>query len=131
MQLGGASLHYRKGKNTMNDTAKQPMNKRALTSMFMFFTFISLPISGVPLHFARTEAEPGVLEHFLMSAHNISALIFLVAVFIHLVFNWNALTKYIVTKTIEYFQFRKEMVIAFITVVVIVGLFSSHALHVR
>ncbi len=113
----------------MNDTTKQPMNKRALTSMFMFFAFILLPLSGVPLHYARTDAEPGVVEHFLMSMHNISALIFLVAVFIHLVFNWNALTKYIVTKTVEYFQFRKEMIIALFTVVAIVGLFSSHALH--
>jgi hypothetical protein len=99
--------------------------------MFMFFAFIFLPLSGIPLHYSRTETEPGVLEHFLMSVHNISALIFLIAVFVHLVFNWNALKKYIVTKTVEYYQFKKEMIIALFTVALIVGLFSSHALHVH
>lgn len=114
----------------MNDAPKQPINKRALTSMFMFFTFVCLPLSGIPLHFSRTEAEPGVLEHFLMSVHNMSALIFLIAAFIHLSLNWNALTKYIAAKTGEYFHFKKEMIIALLAVIVIVGLFSSHALHV-
>jgi hypothetical protein len=97
----------------------------------MFISFILLPVSGIPLHFSRTNAEMGMTEHFLMSVHNMSALIFLVAVVIHLVFNWNALVKYIATKTSEYFRFRKEMIIALITIMIIVGLFSSHALHVR
>jgi hypothetical protein len=115
----------------VNDTTKQPLNKRALTSMFMFFSFILLPLSGIPLHFSRTSDGVGVLEHFLMSVHNMSALIFLIAVVIHLSLNWNALIKYIVTKTNEYFRFRKEMVIALVTVALIIGLFSSHAFHVH
>jgi len=113
----------------VNNTTKQPMNKRALTSMFMFISFIFLPLSGIPLHFSRTSAGVGVLEHFLMSVHNMSALLFLIAVLIHLSLNWNALIKYIATKTSEYFRFRKEMIVAFVTVALIVGLFSSHALH--
>jgi hypothetical protein len=110
----------------MNDTTKQPMNKRALTSMFLVFSFILLPLSGIPLHFSRTSVEVGVLEHYLMGIHNMSALIFLIAAVIHIVFNWNALKKYVATKTSEYFRFRKEMIIALITVLLIVGLFSSH-----
>jgi hypothetical protein len=113
----------------MNEATKQPMNRRALTSMFMFFSFMLLPISGIPLHFSRTESEPSVLEHYLMSVHNMSALIFLIAVVIHLSLNWGALTKYITGKTEEYFHFKKEMVIALITVLAIVGIFSLHALH--
>jgi hypothetical protein len=113
----------------MNEKIKQPMNKRALTSMFMFFSFILLPLSGIPLHYSRTASEPSVLEEFLMSVHNISALIFLIAVLIHLSLNWSALIKYIAAKTTEYFQFKKEMIIALITVVLIVGIFSSHVLH--
>jgi len=115
----------------MNETNRQPMNRRALTSLFMFFSFILLPLSGIPLHYSRTESVPSVLEHFLMSVHNISALIFLIAVLIHLSLNWSALIRYIAAKTTEYFQFRKEMIIALITVVLIVGLFSSHALHTQ
>ena len=96
----------------MKDTVKQTMNKRALTSMFMFFSFILLPLSGIPLHFSRTGDGVGVLEHFLMSVHNISALIFIIAVVIHLSLNWDALIKYIATKTSEYFRFRKELIFA-------------------
>lgn len=115
----------------MVEIQKQSLKKRSLASMFMFFSFILLPLSGILLHFSRTHTEARVLEHFLMSVHNMSALIFLVAVVIHLSLNWNALTKYMATKTSEHFQFRKEMIIALITIALIVGLFSSHALHVH
>ncbi len=115
----------------MNETTKQPMNKRALTSMFMFFSFIILPLSGVSLHFSKTSTGEGVIEHLLMSIHNMSALIFLIAVVLHLILNWNALIKYVATKTSEYFHFKKEMIVALGTVLVIVGLFSSHALHIQ
>jgi hypothetical protein len=115
----------------VNDTTKQPLNKRALTSMFMLFSFILLPLSGIPLHFSRTSDGVGLLEHFLMSVHNMSALIFLIAVMIHLGLNWNALIKYIATKTSEYLRFRKEMIVALVAVALIIGLFSSHAFHVH
>lgn len=113
----------------MNKTTKQPLNRRALTSMFMAFSFILLPLSGIPLHFSRTNEAVGVLEHFLLSVHNISALIFIVAVLIHLGLNWNALIKYIASKTSEYFRIKKELFIALVIILVIVGLYSSHALH--
>ena len=113
----------------MNKTTKQPFNRRALTSMLMFLSFLFLPLSGIPLHFSKTSVGGEVYEHFLMSVHNMSALIFLIAVVIHISFNWNALIKYIVTKTSEYFQFKKEMIIALVTVALVVGIFSSHAFH--
>jgi cytochrome b561 len=129
----------------MTEIQKQPFNKRALSAMLMFISFILLPLSGIPLHYSRTDISEGMLEyflsrastgegmleHFLMSVHNMSALIFLIAVLIHLSLNWKSLMKYIATKTDEYFQFRKEMIIALFTVVLIVGLFSSHALNVH
>jgi len=115
----------------MNNSTKQPMNTRALTSMFMFFSFVLLPISGIPLHFTRTSDGVEVLEQFLMSVHNVSALIFIISVVIHLSLNLSAFIKYITTKTSEYFQFRKEMFIALITVLIIVGLISSHVFHIR
>ena len=97
--------------------------------MFMLFSFILLPLSGIPLHFSRTAIEPSMLEHYLMSVHNVSALIFLIAAGVHLSLNWSALTRYVAAKTEEYFHFKKEMVIALLAVLVIVALFSSHALH--
>jgi hypothetical protein len=80
---------------------------------------------------SKARTGEGMFEHFLMSVHNMSALIFLIAVLIHISLNWKSLMKYIATKTEEYFQFRKEMIIALFAVVLIVGLFSSHALHVH
>jgi hypothetical protein len=103
------------------------MNKRALTSMIVFFSFIILPVSGIPLHFARSSSAPGQLEHFLMSLHNSSALIFLVASAFHISFNWKAIKSYIRKESAEFFRFRKEMVIALLVVVIIVGIISLHA----
>ena len=115
----------------MSEIQGQVLNKRAFTSLFMLLSFLLLPLSGIPLHFSRTEAESGVLEHWLMSVHNISAFIFLIAAVIHLTFNWSSITKYVATKTTEYFRLRKELILALVIITVIVGLFSSHALHVR
>jgi hypothetical protein len=66
-----------------------------------------------------------------MTVHNVSALIFLIAAVIHVSLNWNALTKYIAAKTSEYFQFRKETIVALITVALIVGVISSHTFLVH
>jgi hypothetical protein len=121
----------RKVNDIMDNTTKQLMNKRALTSMFMFFSFILLPLSGILLHLSRASGEVGVFEHFWMSVHNMSAFIFLITVVIHLSLNWNAMMKYIAAKTSQYFQFRKEMIIALVTVIFVVGLFSSHAFLVH
>jgi hypothetical protein len=104
----------------------QPMNRRAFISMLMFFSFILLPFSGIPLHFSRSGAGISITEHFLMTVHNTSAIIFLIAVVVHISLNWNAMIKYVATKTSEYFQFRKEMIVALVAVLLIVGLFSSH-----
>ncbi len=112
----------------MTSAISQPMNRRALTSMFMFFSFICLPLSGIPLHYVRG-GDFSTLEHWLMSVHNMAATIFIVATITHLVLNWKALSRYMVEKTVEFFTFKREMIIAVLVVVVIVGIFSSHALH--
>jgi hypothetical protein len=114
----------------MNNSTKQPMNTRALTSMFMFFSFVLLPLSGIPLHFTIGSDGAEVLEQFIMSVHNVSAIIFIISALIHLSLNRVALMKYITTKTSEYFRFRKEMIIALTSVLIIVGLISSHVFHI-
>jgi len=106
------------------------MNKRALTLMLMLFSFLLLPISGIPLHLARSHSAPSLLEHFLMSVHNISALLFLIAAIFHLSFNWKALTSYCIKKSNEFITFKKEMIVALLVIIIIVSLFSSHAFHV-
>jgi hypothetical protein len=49
---------------------------------------------------------------------------------IHLVLNWNALTRYILDKSSELFAFKREMIIALLVVLIVVGFFSSHPLHI-
>jgi hypothetical protein len=112
----------------MEQSPHKSLNKRALTSTFMLFAFLCLPVSGILLHSCRS-ATFSTYEHFLMSIHNVSALVFLVATLMHLTLNWSALKKYMISRSSEVYRFKKEMLIAFFTVLIIVGLFSSHALH--
>lgn len=114
----------------MTSPTSQPLNRRAITSTFMFFSFLCLPLSGVPLHYVRGD-EFSRFEHWLMSVHNMAATIFVVATVLHLTLNWNALKKYMVEKTAELISFKREMIIAFFVVVLVVGVFSSHALHIH
>ena len=115
----------------MSENVNNKINKRALVSMFMLFSFLILPVSGIPLHFVRGHNQLTTIEHFLMSIHNASAVIFLISIIFHLFFNWKALKSYITSKTSEMFHFKKEIIISIIIITVIVGLFSSHVLHIH
>lgn len=64
-----------------------------------------------------------------MSVHNMAATIFFAATILHLTLNWKALSKYMIEKTTEIFSFKRELIIALVVIIVIVGIFSSHALH--
>lgn len=66
-----------------------------------------------------------------MSVHNMAATIFVVATILHLTLNWNAFLKYMVEKTTEYLTFKREMLISLVAVIVVIGIFSSHALHIH
>ncbi len=115
----------------MNHTAKQILNKRALTSLFLCFSLVFLPLSGIPLHFSKADDGAGILRHLLMSIHNITALIFIISLVIHIGFNWKALIKYAAVKIAESFKFKKEFFVALAVTVLIVGLFSSHIFHIH
>ena len=115
----------------MNVLEKSSLNKRSLNVLIMFFSFLLLPFSGVVIHSTHEFAERNSLRHFAMSVHNLSAIIFLCSCMLHLVANRKALAKYISTKTTEYSSFKREAVLALLFVLVLVGLFSSHAFHVR
>jgi hypothetical protein len=96
----------------------------------MFFSFLCLPASGIPLHYCRSGSF-STYEHILMGVHNMAATVFVIATVIHLVLNWSALTKYILDKTSEFFTFKREMIIALLVVLIVVGFFSSHPLHIH
>ncbi|MFA7418776.1 MAG: DUF4405 domain-containing protein [Melioribacteraceae bacterium] len=115
----------------MNESEKPSLNKRSLNVLIMFFSFLLLPFSGVVIHSTHGVVEREPLRHFAMSVHNLSAIIFLCACMLHMVANRKVLVKYISAKTAEYSGFKREAILALLFVLVLVGLFSSHAFHIR
>ena len=105
------------------------INGRTLTTLMMLFSFLWLPPSGIALHF--TEAGPfEPLRHMLMAFHNVSALIFLATVTLHLVLNCKPMSQHLVSKAAEYRGVRKEAAIAAVVVTSLIVLFAAHAFHV-
>lgn len=107
------------------------MKNRALVSLIMIISFILLPISGIPLHLIGELSLQDSQRHFLMSIHNSASIIFIIALFVHIFLNWKSIKNYIFAKTKEYFVFKKEIIIALIIVIGIVGIFTSHVFHIR
>ena len=96
----------------------------------MLFSFMLLPFSGIFIHSTHGMGERELVKHFAMSVHNLAAIIFFATCIIHIAVNRKAIVKYLSAKTNEYLKLRKEVVIAFIIVFGIVGLFATHAFHI-
>lgn len=111
-------------------STKRHLDRRALTSLFMFFAGLWLVPTGIALHFA-TLASVELIRHIVMAMHNTASAIFVIAVVAHLVFNWKPMSHYMVSKLNEYLPLTSELIIAAITVSALILLIGSHALHVR
>jgi hypothetical protein len=111
----------------MNDQALKPrINKRALSSLFMIFSFFWLIPSGIAVHFSEEALEIS-FHHIAMSAHTAASVVFLAACVVHLVINWASLKRSLVSKTREYMALNKEAAIALVVVTALVLLIVSHA----
>jgi hypothetical protein len=118
----------RSGTDPVGKGEKKSFNKRAFVSIVMFISGLLLPVSGIMLH--ELQFEPlTTARHFWMSVHNMAAFLFTIFVVIHISYNWRCLIRY--AKKIKGIAVSKEAVMAILLVVMIVGLFSSHAFHVR
>jgi len=107
---------------------KRVFNKRAFTSVAMVMSGLILPVSGTMNHdlqFSGLTTE----RHFWMAVHNIAATLFIIFGFMHVTFNWKALSHYIVglKKSVP----SREALAAISLVILVVGVFASHALHAR
>lgn len=112
----------------METIRKQKFNMRAFVSISMFVSLAGLPVSGIMNHNLQLELL-GQKRHFWMSIHNMSALLFTISALIHIILNWRSLVNYI--KRAKTNTIKKEAIFAFILIVVIVGLFSSHVFHIH
>lgn len=116
--------------NEAKEAPRRPWDKRAFTALLMFFSFLWLVPSGFVMHFAGlSETEP--FRHLVMSVHNVSSLLFLVSVVIHVVLNWKPMARHFSAKTREYSRLRKELLVAALLVTALVLAFGSHGLHLR
>jgi hypothetical protein len=113
----------------METTAeKKPFNKRAFTSIALLLSGLVLPISGIMNH--QLQFEPLTqLRHFWMSVHNMSAALFTLSALTHVSLHWRTLTHY--AKKAQTMVLSKEAVLAAVLITTVVGLFASHAFHVR
>jgi hypothetical protein len=112
----------------MDPVLSHNMDKRALSSLFMFFSFILLVPSGIAMHIAaQLSAEK--LHHVTMAAHGAAALIFLASAVIHLILNWKAIARYMLSKAKASLPLKKEAVIAACLTILIVLLVGSHPFH--
>ena len=109
-------------------TQKKPFNKRAFTSIAMIVSLMALPISGIINH--QLQFEPLTLaRHFWMSVHDVSAILLVVFAVFHIFYNWRVLLHY--AQKAKETVISKEAIMAFVLVFLIVGLISSHVLHVN
>ena len=109
---------------------KYQVDKRALTALFMFFSFVWLVPTGITMHFiAQTSFE--LIRHIVMSLHNTAAVIFVTSAVVHLTLNWKSMKRYMASKINEYFPYRTEAIIAAIVVTGLLLFIGSHPLHLR
>jgi heme/copper-type cytochrome/quinol oxidase subunit 2 len=114
----------------VRQSTKRRLDRRALTSLFMFFSFLWLVPSGIVMHFAA-QASVELIRHIVMSVHNTASVIFLTSVVVHLIFNWKAMSRYMASKGNEYLPLRTELIIAAVAVTVLILLVGSHGFLVR
>lgn len=104
------------------------LDKRSFASLFMLFSFILLVPSGIVMHFAA-ELPGNQLHHASMAAHNAAALIFLPSAIMHLVLNWKAIVRYMLSKAKAYLPLKREAVIAAGVTILFVLLIGLHPFH--
>jgi hypothetical protein len=107
---------------------KRIFNKRAFTSVAMVMSGLILPVSGTMNHdlqFSGLTTE----RHFWMAVHNMAATLFVIFGIMHVTFNWKALSHYILG--LKESLPSREALAAIGLVILVVGVFASHALHVR
>jgi hypothetical protein len=118
----------RSGTDPVGRGGEKPFNKRAFVSIAMFIAALFLPVSGAMIH--RLSSGPLTTAlHFWMSVHNMAAFLFAIFAITHISYNWRCLIRY--AKRVKGVAISREAVMAILLVACIVGLFSSHAFHVR
>ncbi len=124
----GAIVEINKEKTMDTVAEKKQFNRRAFVSVALCISGLILPVSGIMNHELQF-AGLTVARHFWMSVHNMSAALFVGFLIAHLSYNWRALVHYM--RRMKGSVISKETITAIVLVAGVVGVFASHALHLR
>ena len=94
----------------------------------MLFSGIQLPFSGYLLHHYLNNNEGNII-FIPMSFYVFSSIVFTVAVTFHLKYNWRPMLRYIKEKSDGLLRYRKEMLIAALTILFLVTFALRHVLQ--
>jgi uncharacterized membrane protein len=73
---------------------EKPSNKRAVVSLTLLFSFVSLPVSGIIIHILHGKET----SHTWLHLHVLFGIIFIVAGIYHIIYNWRVLKHYLIGK---------------------------------
>ncbi len=112
----------------MDTNGQEPFNKRAFVSVALLASGLLLPVSGIMNHELQFDGLT-TARHAWMSVHNMAAMLFCFSSIVHVILNRRALAIY--ARKAAGVMLSKEALAAVVLIVGIVGLFTSHAFHVR
>ncbi|MBN2040221.1 MAG: DUF4405 domain-containing protein [Spirochaetes bacterium] len=95
-------------------------NKRPITSILAFISFMYVVPTGILTHFGEHGLEQ--FQDMIGATHWTSSLIFLVSAIIHIVLNWKSMKRYIFTEIEILSGFKKEFVLIFLIVTLLIAL---------
>ena len=121
-----AGVGYIKKHNGVLEMKNSPqkLKKRPITSIFAFISFIYVVPSGILVHFGEHGLEQ--FHHSASAIHWTSTMIFLVSAIIHIMLNWKAMKRYMFTEIENLSGFKKEFVIVFSAVTLLIILAATH-----
>jgi len=96
----------------------QNLKKRPITSIFAFISFFYVVPTGILTHFGEHGLEQ--FHHMIGATHWTSSMIFLVSAIIHIILNWKAMKRYMFTEIEIISGFKKEFVIVFMAVTLLI-----------
>jgi len=115
--LGRKSLR----KIKMNSKTKN-QNKRPITSIFAFISFMYVVPTGILTHFGEHGLDR--FRHMIGATHWTSSLIFLVSAITHIVLNWKSMKRYMFAEIEILSGFKKEFLIVFMAVTLLIILIA-------
>lgn len=110
----------------MNEATRRPFNWRAFWSLLLAATVVGLPWTGIQNHLLGFDGLTQA-RHVWMSAHNVLAVLFVVAVVAHLVMNGRTLIRHARGLATRLAPLSREALVALAVTAALLVLSVGHA----